>query len=103
MERTRNILGLSILTVLLTSCASNSNDQSQVPSNRHIYGVDCSGADVSISVCKDKAEKLCPDGYKVISKSEPSTSITDTALNDANSTTTDSSTSNKRGITIACD
>ncbi len=103
MERTLNILGLSILVVLLSSCASNSSDQSQVPSNRHIYGVDCSGAGVSISVCKDKAEKLCPDGFKVISKSDPSTSITDTALNDANPTTTDSNTSDKRGITIACD
>lgn len=99
MDRTRNISGLILLSIFLSSCATQSDDVSK-PTDRHIYGVDCSGADSSMSVCKNQARNLCPRGYTVISKSDPSSLAVDTSMSDTSSA--NSNILNKRGMTISC-
>lgn len=69
MERTRNILGLTILALSLTSCTITGSDQLRI-NRQQVYGVDCSGSAMSMSVCYKKAKTLCPNGYNVISKQE---------------------------------
>ncbi len=97
MDRTRKISGLILLSVFLSSCATQSDNISK-PTDRHIYGVDCSGAASSMSACNDQARNLCPRGYTIISKLDPSNSAVDMTMSDNSPT----NISNKRGMTILC-
>jgi hypothetical protein len=69
MERIRNILGLTIIALSLTSCTITGSDQLRT-NRQQVYGVDCSGSASSISVCYKKAKTLCPNGYNVISRQD---------------------------------
>lgn len=97
----RNILPVSFISILLTACSTTSTNQNTTPGSRHIYGVDCSGTDVSMSICYDKAKNLCPDGYKVISKHDSSENQTNTQIVDTLSSNT-TVIQDKKGMTIEC-
>lgn len=64
-------------TSLLTGCATVT-EEGQDFHNKKYYGIDCSGAAISINVCYEKAAKLCPAGYTVIANE--AASITDNML-----------------------
>lgn len=68
MEKTRNILGLTILALSLTACTITGSDQ--LRTNRQIYAVDCSGSAMSMSTCYKKAKSICPNGYNTISRQD---------------------------------
>jgi len=37
-----------------------------LPSGKKGYNIDCSGTAVSVSKCYEKAGKVCPNGYNVV-------------------------------------
>lgn len=103
MERIQKALGLTIVALSLTACSIAGSNQSQIQTNRHIYGIDCSGSASSMSVCYKKAKTICPNGFNVISKQES------LPLPMGNTLLTEPSTGNpaanigeKRNINIEC-
>lgn len=101
MDRTRNVSGVIFISLALSSCTTAiQGDDITKPTHRHIIGVDCSGASSTMSDCKAQAKNMCPDGYTVISKSDPSSSAIDPSLSDISAT--NSNISDKRGMTILC-
>lgn len=101
MDRTRNISGVILISLVLSSCTTAiQSDDITKPTHRHIFGVDCSGTSSSMSDCKVQAKNMCPNGYTVISKSDPSSSTSDASMSDINST--NSNISYKRDMTILC-
>lgn len=59
-------LFLGIIFLVLSACATVT-ERSFSPGNKKVYGIDCSGKFVPMRVCYEKAEKLCPMGYRVLS------------------------------------
>ncbi len=101
MKLIKIIISLSVIPFTLTACSTTNYEQSSNPGNRHIYGVDCSGANVDMSVCYDKAKNLCPAGYTVISKNTGTSNQVDSQIMDMYSASATTS-SDKKGLTIEC-
>lgn len=97
----RNIVTIGFISIILTGCSTTYSGQQTTPGNRHIYGVDCSGADVSMSVCYDKAKNLCPNGYSVISKHDSSDNPSNPQFINMLSSNV-AATQDKKGLTIEC-
>ncbi len=62
------LLSLCSFFLFLSACATVT-ESSLSPNNKKVYGIDCSGKMVPMRVCYEKAAKLCPRGYRIISAS----------------------------------
>ncbi len=80
-----------LVLVLLNGCAITK--QIKTPNGNDGYYISCNGLAVSISVCYEKAAKLCPKGYEIIDKNNNSgVAITPHAIGSMS----------KKGIFIEC-
>jgi len=90
-----------VCLVFLCSCAVVTKKET-IDGNKQIYGIDCSGKAVPITVCYKKAAKLCPKGYKLIEKKAPVLAAPEFTIQGMSNRIAYSIPGVRKGITVMC-